>query len=232
MGTRGYLIFKVTGVYYVIYNDGDSYVSWMGVEIANSIKVLCKKFNGNVTLAKEFLKSVLEKIKFMTKKEVEELNFEEKQSYTFILTKANNGFDIEEMSQSDVVVTCYSIIPNGCGPPTSSHILIDYMWEVDVDCGRFGMGLGLSREIFHYWPWKALYLFSSEAFEEEGELRIENWENSMEGNKTPFELEYKATVIQAYVRRFLALKRACSPPQGIFFLREKRKFEEVLQKYV
>jgi hypothetical protein len=103
------------------------------------------------------------------------------------------------------------------------------MWEVDVDGGRMGMGTSTSREIFHYWPWKALYLLPSKSFEEEGEMHEQKLEEGYLISRTMFEKEYQATIIQAYVRRFLAIKRAVRPPDGIFFLAAKRKFEE-LQK--
>ena len=71
MGTRGYLIFKYKGLYYVFYNNNDSYISCMGMSLAKDIKNLCKRFHGNIYLALEHLRGLVDLVTIISEKEVE-----------------------------------------------------------------------------------------------------------------------------------------------------------------
>lgn len=82
------------------------------------------------------------------------------------------------------------------------------MWEIDVDAGSFGMGMDEHGGIFVRWPWKSLYLQSIGAFEQEAQMHEEQLRKGYVISRTPFSIIYKLILLQAYVRRFIVLRKA------------------------
>ena len=259
MGTRGYLIFKYKRVYYVIYNHWDSYPSGMGVATVKVLINLCKQFKGNVTLARLYLRDLLEPLVERSNKwckgnrescattpvieddhgEIDESKLKtmnESSNQHYIIWKhLSLGFQIDQMKLRKAVIE-YEVEPSST-PPMSDGTWIQYMWEVDLDEGRFGMGTCHSGDVFVYWPWKALYLMPADQWEEDAKLHIQSYIRLRVGyfifsTPTPFERKYKVILIQAYVRRFLAKARAMKPPNGLFYFKAKRKFEELQNSYL
>eukprot|EP01033_Poteriospumella_lacustris_P016801 gene16801-12020_t len=106
--------------------------------------------------------------------------------------------------------------------PPEADIWIEYMWEVDLDAGRFGMGTTL---VLTYWSWRALYLMTAADWRQDAETHERYWIDGYEIRKTLYDRTYKAILIQATIRRFLALRRALRPPDGYLFHKAKREFE-------
>ena len=233
MGTRGYLIFKYKGVYYIIYNNNDSYVSCMGVNNAKVIKQLCKMFNGNIGLAKEHLGKLMENIVIkctegqMGLKETDTLIPEDTKNYQTILERTSDGFDIAAMALPNVMIVCEAILyPQSGEIPESDGIFIEYMWEVDIDAGTFGMGIARSHLIFIRWPWKALYLLPIKEFQQDADLREQKLRKGYVFRQSSFHRIYNIILLQANVRRYLAIRKALSPPNGYLYLKAKCQFEK------
>ncbi len=253
MGTKGYLIFKYTGIYYVIYNQWDSYPSGMGMATVKVLINLCKQFKGNATLARLYLRDlfkplversnqwhcdksesrdttpmveILDYYGEIDESKLKTLNESSNQHY-IIWKHQSRGFQIDQLKLPKGVIE-YEVEPSST-PPNGR--CIDYMWEVDLDEGRFGMGTGDRGNVFVYWPWKALYLMPVERWNEDAEMYIEKLKEGYI-SITPFERMYKVILIQAYVRRFLAKARAMKPPNGLFYVKAKRKFEELQKSYL
>lgn len=111
------------------------------------------------------------------------------------------------------------------GETPQVNALIEYMWEVDLDAGRFGMGTWCTGKSLAYWTWKALYLISAEDWLHEAEDHLRYWRDGYEISKTTYDKIYKAILIQAAIRRFLAIRRALQPPHGYLFHKARREFE-------
>ena len=258
MGTRGYLIFKYKGIYYVIYNHWDSYPSGMGAATVKVLINLCKQFKGNATLARLYMRELFEPLVERSNQwrsdqneshdatpmveilddygdidesKLKTLNESSNQHY-IIWKHLSRGFQLDQLKLPKAVIKYVAEPANT--PPTVNRLRtgIEYMWEVDLDEGRFGMGTGYSGNVFVYWPWKALYLMPVEQWNEDAEMHIEQLEGGYYISNTPFEWKYKVILIQAYVRRFLAKARAMKPPNGLFYVKAKRQFEELQKSYL
>eukprot|EP01033_Poteriospumella_lacustris_P007084 gene7084-5097_t len=114
--------------------------------------------------------------------------------------------------------------------PPQADLWIEYMWEVDLDAGRFGMGTTGTGTVLTYWSWRALYLMTAADWLEDAEDHLRYWRDGYVISKTPYDRTYKAILIQATIRRFLALRRALQPPDGYLFHKAKREFEALLHE--
>ncbi len=244
MGTRGYFIFKYKDVYYIIYNNNDSYVSCMGVKNAEVIKQLCKMFNGNIGLAKEHLGKLMENIVFKRtaggkmglwkvknrdelSNEAVKVTPEDTKKYKTILESTSEGFDIVAMARPNVMILCEDILyPESGAIPESDGIFIEYLWEVDIDGGTFGMGMSESDSIFIRLPWKALYLLPIKEFEKDANFREEKLNEGYVFGQGSFHRIYNIILLQAYVRRYLTIRKALLPPNGYLYLKAKRQFQK------
>eukprot|EP01037_Dinobryon_pediforme_P028385 gene28385-31642_t len=221
MSTGGYLVFKYNGVYYMIYSNSDSYVTCMGVANMEVLRKLCKDFNGNVDLARQHLRTLFEALVARSK----EATFDEEgnpSSNVFRIWKyTHDGFSLAEMNDSRSVV---NFVATSAEPPQANP-MIEYMWEVDLDAGRFGMGTTGTGTVLTYWSWRALYLMTAADWRQDAETHERYWIDGYAISKTPYDRTYKAILIQATIRRFLALRRALRPPDGYLFHKAKREFE-------
>ncbi len=261
MGTSGYLIIKCNGVYYVMYSGNDSYTAGMGVNLAKSIQILCHKFNGNIALAKEYVKQALDKITFLSHRkayllfnaEYEEceyylrlyMNHSHTQHYEwpspeeYVKYSIENGY--KRLLNDDSVclgipfeeLLCDKIVVGVKYPPSNDPAIInnrsdiDYIWELDVDQGRFGMGNAYSQTIFKYWSWRCLYHMTLKDFYVDAQLHygaLENWDENLHPLHS-MDIQYKVILIQAQIRRFLAIHHALQPSHGWLYKHAKKEFE-------
>ena len=221
MSTRGYLIFKYNGIYYIIYNHCDSYVTGMGVANMEVLRKLCKDFNGNVALARQHLRTLFEALVARSKEATFDKEGSPSSNVFRIWKYTHDGFSLAEMNDSSSVVGLGAASMN----PPQANPSIEYMWEVDLDAGRFGMGTTRTGTVSTYWSWKALYLLTAAHWLQDAETHERYWDDGYVISRTPYDLTYKAILIQATIRRFLALRRALRPPDGILFHKAKREFE-------
>jgi hypothetical protein len=129
MGTRGYLIFKYQGRYYIIYNHWDSYVSCMGVEIVKQIIALIKIFGGSAVAAKEYWRSLFAKLTFTSEKDGNKRD-------NPINTRAFKDIEASLMMHEAEIFLWKPITEEN---PTSDGLMIEYLWEIDLDDGQVGM---------------------------------------------------------------------------------------------
>eukprot|EP01033_Poteriospumella_lacustris_P016800 gene16800-12019_t len=218
MSTHGYLIFKYNGIYYIFFNQFDSYVTCMGVANMEVLRKLCKDFNGNVALARQHLRPLFEALVARSKEATYDDFGNPQSNCVCIWEKTSKGFSLAEMSDSRSIVRFEEI----SAEPPQANPFIEYMWEVNLDAGRFGMG---RTWILTYWSWRALYLMTAADWREDAETHVCHWRDGYVISKTSYDLTYKAILIQTAIRRFLALRRALRPPDGYLFHKAKREFE-------
>lgn len=221
MSTRGYLIFKYNGVYYVIYNHFDSYATAMGVANMKVLKKLCKDFNGNLALVRQHLRILFDALIARSREATFDEDGNASSDYVRVWIHTSDGFSLTDMSNSRSVVDFEAAsmdIPQ-------ADIWIEYMWEVDLDAGRFGMGTTRTGTVWTYWSWRALYLMTEADWLEDAEKHLRYWSDGYTISKTTYDRTYKAILIQATIRRFLAIRRALQPPDGYLFHKARREFE-------
>eukprot|EP01042_Synura_sphagnicola_P030031 gene30031-38698_t len=204
MSTRGFLIFKYNGIYYIFYNHFDSYVTAMGVANMGVLKKLCKDFNGNVALARQHLRILFEALVARSREATFDEEGNPSSNFVRIWVHTSDGFNLAEMSDSKSVV---NIEATSVEPP-QADLWIEYMWEVDLDAGRFGMGTNSTRTVLTYWSWRALYLMTAADWLRDAETHERYWDDGYVISRTPYDLTYKVILIQATIRRFWALRRA------------------------
>lgn len=225
MGTRGFLIFKYNGVYYVIYNHYDSYVREMGVATVAVLKNLCKEFNGNVTLARLHLRTLFDAVVTRSAEAKFDANLrgEILSDHVIIWGETCEGFSLIDMKNPRSVVEFEDVTVDR----PHADIFIEYMWEIDLDAGRFGMGTTYSETVLAQWSWKALYLMPLSDWQEEADLHCQAWRRNKIIIGSRYTRMLKLILLQAHIRRFLALRRALQPPDGYLFIKAKREFEEL-----
>jgi hypothetical protein len=103
--------------------------------------------------------------------------------------------------------------------PKSDGIFIEYMWEIDLDEARLGMGTMYTGVVHRYWSWKKLYVMGVE----ESVENAEGW--CKERVSIKYDIIYGLIVMQAHVRGFIARRKELQPPNGIFYLKAKKTFE-------
>jgi hypothetical protein len=221
MSTRGFLIFKYNGIYYIFYNHFDSYVTAMGVANMGVLKKLCKDFNGNVALARQHLRILFEALVARSREATFDEEGNPSSNFVRIWVHTSDGFSLAEMSDSKSVVNIEAVSME----PPQADLWIEYMWEVDLDAGRFGMGITRTGTVLTYWSWRSLYLMTAADWLQDAEDHLRYWRDGYVISKTTYDRTYKAILIQATIRRFLALRRALQPPDGYLFHKAKREFE-------
>jgi hypothetical protein len=185
------------------------------------LRKLCKDFNGNVALARQHLRPLFEALVARSNEATFENKGNPSSNYYRIWEDTHDGFSLAEMSDSRSVID----IAKASTEPPHANAWVDYMWEVDLDAGRFGMGIYRTGTVSTYWSWRALYLMTAADWVKEAETHVRYWREDSVISKTPYDRTYKAILIQAAIRRFLALRRALQPPDGYLFHKAKREFE-------
>ncbi len=121
------------------------------------------------------------------------------------------------------MVCCSYILTHSYEPDEETiDNLIEYVWQIDIDEGTFGMGNYACQDIYIKWSWKSLYQLRSRAFKKEAHFR----DTHIDPIVSDYQKEYAAVIIQCYVRRYLMDYRALLPPCGKRYLRAKRIFEQ------
>jgi hypothetical protein len=204
MSTRGYLVFKWNGKFYILYNHHDSYPSCMGAAIIYQIMEWMKRFEGNTKSVQEFLSSLLQ-----------ELNFVEG-PYSYDPTREMHPFGqnhLFEDLEAKLRVTHIPILVEAIQTEDPCcNIMIEYVWIINLEMRTLEMK-SWDNEVC--WPWSSLYYQMRSVSVSEW---LEIWEN-----ETP--VNFGIIKLQASVRRFLFTRRALCPPDGVLYLLAKMRFE-------
>lgn len=226
MSTRGWLIFKYQGQYYVIYNGYDSYPRGMGVMIAEQIAKVVKQHHGYVSEAREHWAGLFANLTFIQQHEVAGAGGDTP-SHPFHTATYRGIQDSLACINAPVIL---AEVPSS-DKPQSDGLFIEYLWEIDLDNGKLGMGSSKSGEVWAYWSWKSIYLLGTEAFLEDAEAHEEGVSTGR--IRSAFRFERKVIIAQAQVRRFLCVRQALAPPDGMLYLLAKSRFEsqQLMLKY-
>jgi hypothetical protein len=201
----------------------------MGVKIVRSIIALCRKFHGDLEAARHYLGKALEGLHLVHEDDTKEL---ENPKYIRVIKDPREGFDVEEMYQPNAMIRY--VEPRGGKGAVGVWQFIDYMWEVDADECRFGMSRYHKKTCwsgykYKYWSWKSLCKVPVDLFKNDAEINAiaiyAEGELATGDDSQVFEREYSAILIQAAVRRFLLLRKALCPPDGVLYRIAKNKFE-------
>ncbi len=232
----GYYIFINNGLYYIVYNNSNSYPSGMGKEILLQLCDLVKKHHGDVKLACRYWGSLLLKLKIevvradvvdpeRTENNEIDINLVYKGKHQF--GGGDGGYlDIEKglHDTDNEVHLCDMPKLNSYEEYCENTPLcgcVDYIYEIDLDRGEFRLipyG-NLSMQIA--WSLKSVHrnLLSSTTRWQ----RVATWENDCESfdlvsadifsrlsptNKTNFKRMYCAIAIQTCARGYLARKHS------------------------
>eukprot|EP01031_Cornospumella_fuschlensis_P027643 gene27643-33383_t len=199
------------------------------MSLAKDIKNLCKRFQGNIYLALEHLRGLVDLVTIISDREVavEGVVPDTFEGKTMIFKSTTGGF-LEELERNPANSFAPCSEPIMMNKPRSDGLFIEYMWEIDLDDARFGFGTSNTAEVIYYWPWRALYLLDLYDFQNEAETQ----HDMIPVRNTCYRLVYGIIRIQTAVRRFLAGRKALAPPDGILYLVAKRRFEAKMEKMV
>jgi hypothetical protein len=153
MSTRGYLVFKWRGMYYVIYNHSDSYPSRMGYQILVQIIEWMNRYQGKTQDVQEFLSRLFDNL-------------------TLIEKFQSTGHPFDRFAYEDIETklktTTHPIsLCNDISPKLQRNLMIEYIWTINVDDKKFQMeipyeGIEVSFTWQHLWKkgiefWRVLY---------------------------------------------------------------------------
>lgn len=224
MGTRGWLVFIYKGKYYILWNNNDSYPRCMGKEIVEQIFELLKRFHGDLKLACDHWGNLLQQLKIA---ESEEIPLGERHSFN----DSHSFHDIDGSFNDQSKSVWFLQKPFESITIEVDRIFVEYVWEINLDAGSLAMWQPYSGDFKRTWPMKALFctlLFSSDF--------IHWWVSDAESLEYPddhhvrysqaFMGQYCILLMQAHVRRFLAVRKALQPGTGLLYLAAKKRFEE------
>jgi hypothetical protein len=208
MSTRGYLVFKWRGMYYVIYNHSDSYPSRMGYQILVQIIEWMNRYQGKTQDVQEFLSRLFDNL-------------------TLIEKFQSTGHPFDRFAYEDIETklktTTHPIsLCNDISPKLQRNLMIDYIWTIDVDDKKFQMELPYEG-IEVSFTWQHLWKKGIEFWREATDRSNDEWE-SLRG----YYLILSMTKFQSVVRGFLERRRGLIPPDGALFLLAKKRFERGL----
>ena len=112
MGTRGYVVIKYNGIYYIFYNNSDSYLSSLGLSVLEEIKTIIKLNKLN------YVKSL-----FATIEQLDE--FEGSENYFFGIINSLTDIDYCQYMTSLEKPKC--------------NVFIEWIYTVDFDTNVFSI---------------------------------------------------------------------------------------------
>jgi len=212
--------FKRKPQYYIIYNHGDSYPSFMGVQIFQQLVALVASFEGNTQAAcNHWGTLLLQAVEYR-------LSQSEKLHGTELKHPRSNSLaccDIENSLRcSNAVIPLVREPSASFILSASDHIFIEFVWLLNLDEGY------LECDICR-WSFKSLFKMKGD---EKKRLWLEEAHNLLDDVKRDlpatevlcFTALYQIILIQSHMRRYLAVKAALIPGSGMLFKMQEKKF--------
>lgn len=235
MGTRGWLVFRYKGKYYVLYNWFDSYPSAMGYRIAAQLVTLVRSFHGDIRSACAHWGELLSTLKVGREHEVD-FNDDENERPRHPFSDSSVFMNIENALHDQTNPVPFLEEPSTTMMDVDSwtRSYLEYVWEIDLDIGSLSLMEPPVDKISRTWSMKSFYLMTMNGTNVNLSLWVADAEPQERENEEEEELTYSNSLkvmysivlFQALVRRYLAVKRALEPGTGVLYLVARKRFED------